>query len=338
MDESAERLARDLAPRLALLRAVATEAHVTRVAALLDVPQPTVSRWLARLGTELGTPVVMRKGRGIRLTRAGELLAEAAEHALAALEPGCRRALDEADPDRGRVALAFLHTMGGVQVPELLRGFRLQRPSVRFTLGQAPHETILSQLRNGCVDLGLTSPLPTDDPDLRCAPLFEQPLVLAVAAGHRLAGRSRVRIGELADEEFVGLEPGFGLRQITDELCAAAGFTPVLTFEGQETDTVRGLVAAGLGIAMVPVADAGPPPGVVEVRLSPRSGRTIGLVWLAGRPMTSAVRTFRDFAIAARHHATPPLTRPDDPRSGDSPAGDTAARSGGGGRTDAPPP
>jgi DNA-binding transcriptional LysR family regulator len=300
MDDSAGLLARKLAPRLALLRAVASETHVTRVAELLGVPQPTVSRWLAKLSADLGTPVVVRSGRGIRLTRAGELLAEAAGHALAALEPGCRRALDEADPERGLVALAFLHTLGGVQVPELLRGFRAQRPSVRFTLAQAPSATILSQLRSGVVDLGLTSPMPTDVADLRSAPLFEQPLVVAVATGHRLARRKVIRLAELADEQFVGLEPGFGLRLLTDELCAAAGFVPKLAFAGQETDTVRGMVAAELGIAVVPASDDTPPPGVVEIALSPRSVRTIGVVWLAGRPMTSAVRAFRDFAIATR--------------------------------------
>ncbi|MCP2332279.1 DNA-binding transcriptional regulator, LysR family [Actinoalloteichus cyanogriseus DSM 43889] len=298
VDDGPARLASGLAPRLALLRALAEEQHITRVAERLRVPQPTVSRWLARLGEELGTPVVVRAGRGIRLSRAGQALAESAGHALAALEAGCRRALADTDEERGLVALAFLHTFGGRPVPELLRGFRARRPSVRFSLAQAPHETILDRLREGAVDLGLTSPTPTGDPGLTSSVLFHQPLVAAVPERHPLAGRRRVRIGELAGEDFVGLEPGFGLRAITDELCAAAGFRPRLAFEGQETVTLLGLVAAELGIALVPQADGGPPAGVVEVPLSPAARRTVGLVWAAGRPLSPAVREFRDFALS----------------------------------------
>ncbi|GDY29985.1 LysR family transcriptional regulator [Gandjariella thermophila] len=295
----AETLARAIAPRLAALRALAREQHVTRAADALGVPQPTVSRWLAELGRELGAPVVVRVGRGVRLTRAGELLADAAEEAMAAVEAGCRRAAEEADPERGRVVFAFLHTMGGVHVPELLRAFRKRHPGVRFTLMQAAHEEMLGRVRAGAADLALTSPLPAE-PDLRAAPLYRQPLVLAVPRHHELAGRDGVAVAELAGEPLVGMKPGYGLRQITDELCAAAGFRPALGFEGDEVDTVRGLVAAGLGVALLPAAEPAPPDAVAEVPLRPAATRTVGLVWAGGRPLPPAARLFRDFAISLR--------------------------------------
>ena len=287
---------RQLAPRLAVLRAVAADEHVTHVAQTLGVPQPTVSRWLAELAALLDVPLLVRDGRRVRLTRAGRELAEASGAALAALETGVRSAVEEHDPRSGRVVFAFLHTMGGVQVPELLRAFRRDHPRVRFALQQAGHAEMVRRVLAGAVDLALTGPLPTDDDRLATALLQRQRLVVAVPAGHRLADRRRVRLPELSGDEFVGLKPGYGLRQITDDLCAAAGFTPRLSCVGEEVDTIRGLVAAGLGVAVLPPSVPRPPRGMVELALTPHAVRTIGLVWPADRPLSPAAVRFRDFA------------------------------------------
>ena len=290
-------LAGALAPRLALLRAVAAEGHITRAAQRMGVPQPTVSRWLVALADDLGAPVVVRDGRGIRLSRAGECLADAADRALSVLEAGCRQAVEEVDPERGQVVLAFLHTMGESRVPNLLRAFRREHPRVPFTLLQGGQEDVLGRVRSGGADLALTSPGPSAG-DFEHARLDEQPLVVTVPAGHRLAGQSDLGLAELAGEPFVGMKQGHGLRQITDDLCRSAGFTPELAFEGEEVDTVRGLVAAGLGVAILPLAEQALPPGAVEVQLAPAASREIVLVWAAGRPLAPAARAFREFAIA----------------------------------------
>ncbi|MCP2165595.1 LysR family transcriptional regulator [Goodfellowiella coeruleoviolacea] len=295
--EQADELAAALAPRLALLRALATEQHLTRVADQLGVPQPTVSRWLAAISEQLGAPVVVRSGRGIRLTRAGELLAEAAAGSLGALTAGCRRAVQEAHPERGQVVLGFLHMLGRSLVPELVRGFRARHPGVRFGLVQAARQEVLARLAAGRVDLAFVAPLPVDQPEFGYRRVSEQELLVNMPESHRFAGRRRVRLAELADEEFIGMEHGTGLRQITDELCADAGFTPRMAFEGQETETVRALVAAGLGVALLPPAETGPPPGVVELPVTPRASRTIGLVWVADQPVAPAVAAFREFTL-----------------------------------------
>ena len=287
-----------LAPRLALLVALAEERNVTRAAARLGIPQPTVSRWLAALGAELGTPIVVREGRGIQLTRAGDYLAEAADEALAVLSRGYRRALAEADPEQGEVVIAFLHTMGELRIPALLRGFRADHPRVRFSLSQGAMEEVLEHLRAGRVDLALTSPLPPA-PEFDSVEVDQQELVVTVPAGHRLAGRNWIRMGDLAREQFVGTKTGTGLRRLTDELCASAGFTPGYAFEGDEVDTLRGLVAAGLGVALLPTAERVLPPNVVQLSLRPKASRAIGLAWITDRPLTPAVLAFRDFAAGA---------------------------------------
>jgi DNA-binding transcriptional LysR family regulator len=279
---------------LALLRAVAEEGNLTRAAATVGLPQPTASRWLAALSAELGTPVVVPDGRRIRLSRAGASLAAAAGRALSELASGVRQAAGEADPERGQVVLAFLYTLGEQRVPELLRAFRQQHPHVRFTLLQGPHGELLDDVRSGRADLAFTSPLPGPG-EFAGATLEEQPLVVTVPAGHRLAGRVWVRMAELDGEAFVGTKAASGLREETDELAQAAGFTPKLAFEGEGVHTLRGLVAAGLGVAVLPIAEPAPPQGVVEIPLRPRATRRIGLIWASDRPMAPAVRAFRDF-------------------------------------------
>ncbi|ALG06670.1 LysR family transcriptional regulator [Kibdelosporangium phytohabitans] len=293
-----ESLAASIAPRLEMLRLLATEGNVTRVAAQMDVPQPTVSRWLAALSTEVGAPVVVRDGRGVQLTRAGHLLAAAAASAMTALETGTRQVLEEIDPDRGRVVLGFLHMLGRSLVPELLRAYRFTHPQVRFGLRQSSRAEIIAWMESGEVDLALYSPPPTA-PDLAWVPVQEQELKLVLPDTHKLANRTEVEVAEVANEDIVGLEHGFGMRQITDDLCEAAGFSPRMAFEGQESDTVRGLVLSGLGVAVLPEAEL-LTPGLVEISLRPRVHRTLALVWPAHDQLSPAVRSFRDFSLSQR--------------------------------------
>jgi DNA-binding transcriptional LysR family regulator len=95
------------------------------------------------------------------------------------------------------------------------------------------------------------------------------------------------------------MEPGFGLRAITDELCHAAGFQPRIAFEGEEADTARGLVGAGLGVSLLPAtASSLADPAVVAVRITvPKAARTVGVAWITSRPLIPPAAAFRDFAL-----------------------------------------
>ncbi|MFF0768290.1 LysR substrate-binding domain-containing protein [Nonomuraea wenchangensis] len=343
-DAADDRLAARLAPALALLAAVGETGHVTRAAEQLGIPQPTASRRLAALSDLVGAPLVLPSGRGIRLTRTGRTLAAASGRALGALATAAREVREEIDPASGRVVLGFLHLLGRTLVPSLIRRFRERNPGVRFSLAQGSRQDMLRALREGDIDLVFVAPMPLGDPDLAGRPLADQELVLAVPPGHRLAGRARVRAAELEGEELVTLEHGYGLRQITDDLCAAAGFEPRIAFEGQESETVRGLVAAGLGVAVLPRTDPGPGlavpsrtdpdpgpglavpsrtdrapavAGVVEVPLSPPLSRTIGMCWVAGERLTPAARAFRDHACAAPLDLGPGFRPPTVPGTAD---------------------
>jgi DNA-binding transcriptional LysR family regulator len=289
-----------LVPRLRQFATVAREEHLTRAAELLGVPQPTLSRSIARLEAELGVPLFTRPGRSIRLTRHGRQLLDAAERALASLSGPLDQLTSEAHPLRGRVALGFLHTLGGEAVPRLLKDFRATHPLTGFALVQDGGHGLLTRLRSGDIDLCLISP-PPQAPDVHSRPLDEQRIDLFVPAGHRLAARWRegVPLTEAADEDFIVMEPGYGLRAITDDLFRAAGFEPRITFEGEEADTARGLVGAGLGVSLLPAtASSLADPSVTAVRVTaPKAARTVAIAWPADRPLTAPAVTFRDFAL-----------------------------------------
>jgi LysR family transcriptional regulator, transcription activator of glutamate synthase operon len=293
MDES--RLLSALAPRLRWFVAAGRAEHLTQAADELGVPQSTLSRGIARLEAELGVPLFDRAGRGVRLTREGRTLLRAAERAATELGTGAAELAGEGPT--GVVTLAFLPTLGTDVVPRLIGGFRARHPRTRFELVQGAHALLIGRVREGEADLALTSPLP-EEPGLATHALGEEELCLAVPAGHRLAGRTEgVRLAEAAGEPFLGFLPGYGLRTTVDAWCREAGFTPRLAFEGGDTATMRGFVAAGLGVGLLPASQHGPPPGVVELTVTrPRTTRVIGMVWARDRALTPAARAFREFA------------------------------------------
>jgi DNA-binding transcriptional LysR family regulator len=289
-----------LAPRLRQFAVVAREQHVTRAAEQLGITQSTLSRNIARLEAGLGTSLFLRTGRNVVLTRAGAALLPYVERAVGELADGLGVLGADASPDRGRVAVAFLHSLGGRAIPALVREFRAGHPAVRFTLVQGSDDVNLEKLRTGAVDLCLTSPLP-DEPGIVARRLEDQRLGLVVPRGHRLAGRRRVPLAEVADEEFVGLARGYGLRRITDGWCRQAGFTPRPAFEGEEIDTVLGLVAAGLGVALLPAGLAAGRDDIAEVDVTaPRTSRTIALAWRAEGRLTAPAEAFRRCVLGFR--------------------------------------
>ncbi len=281
-DLGADSWAWALAPRLAQFTAVARHEHVTRAAQELGMPQPTLSRALVRLEEDLGVALFARHGRTLSLTPAGHAFRASAERMLTDLDRATESLRADADPSAGKVAFGFLHTLGSETVPGLIRTFRTDHPRVRFQLVQNYGEAMIERLRAGDLDLCLTSPVP-DSPDLVARRLDEQKLRLVCIR-----------------DRFVTLEPGFGLRRITDALCAEAGFTPRVAFEGEEAETLRGLVAAGLGVALLP-PPAVPRPGVAELTVTaPRAVREIGVAWVDGHQDTPPVAAFKKFLLSRR--------------------------------------
>ncbi|GAC1306064.1 MAG: LysR family transcriptional regulator [Vulcanimicrobiaceae bacterium] len=296
--------------RVAYFVAVAHAEHVTRAAEALGITQPALSRSIARLEAELGAPLFDRKGRSVRLNRHGRTLLTSAERAFAELDRARREIADQLDASRGTVALGFLHTLGIGLVPDLIGAYRRDAPYVTFDLVQNAADTIYRQLDDGAVDLCFGAE-PPPQRGLVWRELYREAIELAVPPDHRLARRRGIRLAEVSGDAFVALRPPFSLRQLSDQLCARAGFAPQIAFEGEEVATVRGLVAAGLGVALLPVSPA--PSAIDPPQLTiraPRCYRRLGLAWRTDRFESEAARRFRAFVIARFAAGTPgaPLT------------------------------
>jgi DNA-binding transcriptional LysR family regulator len=282
-------------------QAVAGGATVTDTAAEAHLTQPALSRALRKLEREVGAALFQRVGRALRLTPAGRVFAEHASAVLERYDRGVREVADLVDPEGGLIPLAFLHTFGTWLVPPLLSTFRERFPQARFELRQHGEAGLYEELLAGSVDLVITSGDP-GDPLIDWRRLLVEPLYLAVPAGHRLAGRNRIRLAEAVAEAFIVLRPGYALRDTTERLCAKAGFNPRIGFEGDEVETLRGLVTAGLGVSLLPLPQTSPP-SVPHLPVSDvDSSRDIGLAWLAGRSLPPASEEFRQHVLRSAEH------------------------------------
>jgi len=283
---------------LRLFQQVAGGTTVTEAAARARLTQPALSRALRRVEHEVGTELFQRAGRTLRLTPAGHAFAQHVDTVLDRYDQGVREVRELVDPDAGTVPLAFLHTLGTWLVPRVISGFRERHPRARFELRQHGEEGLVAELLDGTADLVLTSGDP-GLPAIAWRRLLVEPLHLTVPPDHRLAGHQEVRLADAADETFILLRPGYGLRDTTEALCAAAGFTPRVGFEGEEVETLRGLVTAGLGVALLPpprTTSTAPHLRVTDVR----SERDIGVAWLAARELPPLSARFREHILTEK--------------------------------------
>ncbi len=281
--------------QLKYFREVAEQQHVTRAAAKLFVSQSAVSRAIAQLEKELGVPLFYRNGRSISLSKFGQEFLPFVIKAQNHLENGFRAIQDQINPDTGVVACGFLGSLGSELVPRLIEAYRRRWPAVQFTLVQRSGEALTKLLLDGSVDLCLSVPGVFDHPTLKWSALKDEKLIVAVPQTHRLAARRTIKFRDLREDAFLALTSGRTLRVIFNDACASAGFSPRIAFEAMDITTLRGMVAAGLGVALLPPSSSAVK-GSVEVRLAkPQLVRPIGIAWVEERYMPPCSVNFRNF-------------------------------------------
>lgn len=281
--------------QLEYFRLVARLQHVTQAAAQLNMTQPALSRAIARLEHELGVPLFDRSARSLTLTRYGRAFLVHVEDALRALDQGRHELADLAGLERGSIALGFLPTLG-TYAPQLIRRFMQAHPNVRFTLKQNTGPELERDLLAGELNLVFSYRQSANDAICwqRCG---EQELLLALPPGHRFEGRRELRLADAAGEPFVACVPTNPIRHLSDELCRMAGFVPQIAFEASDSVSVRGFVAAGFGVAVVP--SSGYETGIQTLRITePHALRPIGINSVRERYLSIAEQTFRDFVLA----------------------------------------
>ncbi|GAA1444227.1 LysR family transcriptional regulator [Leifsonia poae] len=264
-----------LAPALAQLAALAIDENITRAAERSGTSQPTLSRSVRAWEQDLGITLLVRRGRGVELSDDGRILAAAAAASLHTLDQALGRI--RGTVQEAPLTVGFLRSLGPTVAGELIASFLVSRPNTVIVHREGSSTDLLDWLDESRIDVAITSPRPPDR--FSWLPIGEQALVLVVPSGHRLANATTVRLSEVRDDPFLALDSRFDARQRSDSLCAAAGFTPRIVLEADDFLTVRGYVATGMGVAVLP-ADASLSPRTVSIPLSdPNAHRTFGLAW-----------------------------------------------------------
>jgi DNA-binding transcriptional LysR family regulator len=242
--------------RLRYFVAVAETLHFGRAAARLHMSQPPLSRQIQQLELEIGTVLFRRNKRRVELTEAGAHLLVEARRLLADAEMLGERVRKVASGDIGHLALGFISAVDYSVLPMLLSAYREAFPGVALDLRELTTDVQHLELSEGRIDAGmLLSPI--EDDDLATLPLLREPLVVALPASDPLAKtRAPFSLAALAPRGFVCFPRPMapGLHDMIVKFCRSAGFTPRVTQEAIQLQTIVSLVSAGLGVALVPAS------------------------------------------------------------------------------------
>jgi DNA-binding transcriptional LysR family regulator len=236
--------------------AVADELHFGRAAERLAIAQPPLSQQIQALEAELGVPLFTR--HPVRLTPAGEAFQQEAAATLQRAERATEAARAAARGELGTIRVGFVSSAAYGALPVAVRRFRDHHPRVTLALTELTTAFQLQGLHAGDLDVGLfrVDPASLRDPDLVAETIAREPYVLALPTDHPLAARRRVPLAELADEPFVTFpyRSNPSLHGQLERYCLRAGFTPRVVQEATLMQTIVALVAAGLGVSLVPAS------------------------------------------------------------------------------------
>ncbi|MFI0984027.1 LysR family transcriptional regulator [Streptomyces exfoliatus] len=292
------------ARHLRVLRAVSATGSFSAAARELGCTQPAVSQQMKALEASAGTPLLIRTGREMRLTQAGEVLVRHASGILAGLTAAEEEVAAIAGLRAGRVRLVSFPSGSSTLVPTALAALRAAHPGTRVSLVEAEPPRSIEMLRDGDCDVALAFRYGAGQAewdDLVVRPLLADRLVGLVPEGHRLAEAASVGIAELAEESWIAGCPRCR-RQLVD-VCEEAGFTPRIDFATDDYPAVVGLVGAGLGVAVLPelAIESVRPKGARTVTVEPAVEREIVALTLPDLAQVPAVAaTLDELTRAAR--------------------------------------
>lgn len=284
--------------------AAADGLHFGRAAKRLHISQPTVSQQIRELEEELGAELFERRGRGVRLTPAGELFRTYASRAIEDVAAG-ERALDAlAKHEVGELRVAYLPSMtAGVVVPAVASVLR-KHPGVKVVAYEGVSRRVERLVMEGKADVGLGL-LPMRSAGLEPEPLLEGRLALVVPAQHRLAGASAASLRDLEEEPFALLSRSLRARAMADALFARARISPRVVLEADAVATVLAVVRAGLAITVLPEPRVSASDRLAVVPLRPAPPPHVAALFFRRDATRSSLALA--FAAEARAIATTPI-------------------------------
>lgn len=279
---------------------VARKQHVTQAAKELHVAQSAVSRQIRQLEEELGVKLFVQKGRNVQLTTVGALFLKRVETVLSDLDQAVREIYEFLDPEVGEIRIGFPHSLGVQLIPTVVAGFKKLHPNVKFRFKSGTYHSLIRDVVTGELDLAFISPFPERHEQVAGEVVLTEELYAILPPDHPLAEHAFIQLSQLKDETFVLFSEGYSLRPIVWDACHQAGFTPKIGFEGEETDTIRGLVAAGMGVSLLPemalFETKTLQPAKVKV-IDPQVTRTIGLIRRPHEKLPLVTQVFRSFLL-----------------------------------------
>ncbi|MFD1706030.1 LysR family transcriptional regulator [Siminovitchia sediminis] len=277
---------------------VAQREHMTAAAEALHVAQSAVSRQIVNLEAELGVDLFIREGRNIRLTHLGKMFLEKMETAMDLIYEAKREIEEQLDPERGTVRIGFPSSLAASLLPTVISSFRKEHPHVNIQLHQDSYRHLTEAVVKGDIDLALVGPVPKDDARVRSEILFVENLVALLHVKHPLASRKSLSLDELRSDSFILSPQGYILQNIVENACRHYGFTPQVSFEGKDIDAIKGLVAAGLGVTLLPeitLVDSLPRSTVKVPLEEPKVTRTVGMIIPKNRKLMPTELLFHQF-------------------------------------------
>jgi DNA-binding transcriptional LysR family regulator len=241
--------------RLRVLREVAYRGSFSAAAEALSYTQSAVSQQIAALEAQAGMPLLDRHARGVSLTAAGHMLVRHAEGILAGLDAAEAALTSIQGLAAGRLRMASFPTAGATLMPLAIATFRARYPGVELTLAEGEPEQIAPRLRTGELDFALLYDFAGESAladEVEQTPLLADPMYLALPREHSLARKRSLRLADLRGEAWIQTSSSSPCARHVVRCCHAAGFEPNVAFESDDYQTVQGLVAAGVGVALIP--------------------------------------------------------------------------------------
>jgi DNA-binding transcriptional LysR family regulator len=282
--------------RLQVLCEVINRGSFSAAAEALSYTQSAVSQSIARLEAEIGTTLVVRDRRGVRATAAGSTLVTHAEAIFAQVDAAETELAAVLGARAGRLRVASFPSAGATLMPLAVARFRREHPDVSLTLAEGEPEDIGPRVRAGEFDLALLFQFPgvRERPaaGLRSTKLLEDPMHVALPAEHPLVDKRALSLADLRDQHWVQTSASSPCARHVVRSCLAAGFEPYVAFESDDYDTVQGLVAAGVGVALIPrLALTRVHSGIVVRALAPSSPtRQVTVATMNGPGVAPAAR------------------------------------------------
>jgi LysR family hydrogen peroxide-inducible transcriptional activator len=268
--------------------------HFSKAADACFVSQPTLSTQIRKLEDELGVQLVERAPKNIMLTPVGAEVAERARLVLSDIDQIRAVARRAGDPSDGRLRLGLFPTLAPYLLPHVVPAIRKRYPNLSLHLAEEKTEDIVKMLQQGELDAALLA-LPINGDGLEVETLFEEPFVLAVPDDHPLRSKKHVKLADLNGNELLLLDEGHCLREHALEVCALAGANERVDFHATSMETLRQMVAADVGITLMPMLSVKPPIARTGNLLflpfaDPAPSRTIALVWRSSSALSVFLR------------------------------------------------